>query len=138
MRKFLFTSLAIAMAVMVSMSFKTDNPRPMVKLSKECIANLDFDLINKTGYTIKDIYVAPTTQREWGDDIMGKQLLKDGETVEISFDSGETAHKWDIYVTWDGYEADEDVFWIGFDLSIIEEITLFYNEKTGKTWAEFK
>jgi hypothetical protein len=138
MKKFLFLLTAFAAIAMISMSFTHPTPIGMVKLSKECIANLDFDLVNKTGYTIKDIYVAPTTQREWGSDIMGRQFLKDGETVEISFDSGETAHKWDIYVTWDGYEADEDVYWIGFDLSIISEITLYYNEKSGKTWAETK
>ncbi len=115
-------------------SFTSKNPQ-LHKLSKEELLNLDFDLVNKTGYTIRDVYVAPTTQREWGDDVMGKEMLGDGETVEISFDRAETDKKWDIYVTWEGYNADEDVYWIGFDLSKISEITLFYDAKTGKTWA---
>ena len=100
--------------------------------------NLDFVLLNKTGYDISSIYVAPTTQKSWGEDIMGKELLKNGESVEIVFDANETIKKWDMYVTWDGYEADEDVHWIGFDLSVINEITLFYDASTGKTWAESK
>jgi hypothetical protein len=130
--------------VMLSMLFATmaftpaDKYPVTVKSQNNHGPNLDFDLVNKTGYTIKDIYVAPTTERNWGDNIMGRQLLHDGETVEISFEAGETAHLWDIYVTWDGYESSEDVYWIGLDLSEISEISLFYNEKTGKTWAKTK
>lgn len=100
--------------------------------------NLDFVLINRTGYDIENIYVAPTTQKTWGDDIMGRDLLEDGESVEISFDPGEKTKKWDIYVTWLGYESDEDRYWTGLDLSEISEITLFYDDKSGKTWAEWK
>ncbi len=82
--------------------------------------------------------MAPTTEREWGEDIMGKDLLLDNESVEISFDGSETTRKWDMYVTWEGYESDEDRFWIGLDLSTISEITLYYDAKSGKTWAETK
>jgi len=67
---------------------------------------------------------------------MGRDILASGESVEISFDTEETARKWDIYVTWVGYDSDEDVYWTGFDLSKISKITLFYNDKTGETWAE--
>ena len=117
-----------------------DSPAPQ----NECITlnvdgqNLDFKLINRTGYTISSIYVAPTTQREWGEDIMGKDLLNDDEEVEITFDGSEKVKKWDIYVTWDGYDSDEDVYWIGFDLSKISEIELFYDSSTNKTWAVTK
>jgi len=100
--------------------------------------NLDFVLVNKTGYDIENVYVAPSKQREWGDDIMGKELLEDGDSVEITFDGSEKTKKWDIYVTWLGYEADEDRYWTGFDLSKINEITLFYDGISGKTWAEWK
>jgi hypothetical protein len=82
--------------------------------------------------------VAPTTEREWGDDIMGKDMLAHGEEVDIIFSTDEVATKWDIYVTWDGYESDEDVFWVGFDLSKISIITLYYDAKTNKTWAEYE
>jgi hypothetical protein len=100
--------------------------------------NLDFVLVNKTGYTIENVYVAPSKDRDWGEDIMGKEYLEDGESVEISFDANEKVKKWDMYVTWEGYEADEDRYWLDFDLSEISKITLFYNAKTGKTWAETK
>lgn len=136
-----FIFIVSLFTVFGSTAFVTKNsPTPQ----SECITlnvngrNLDFTLINRTGYTISNIYVAPTTQREWGEDIMGKDLLNDDEEVEIIFDADENVKKWDMYVTWDGYDSDEDVFWIGFDLSEISEIELFYEASTGKTWAVTK
>jgi hypothetical protein len=131
--------LSLLMASIGLTAFKmAESPAP----NNECISseapNLDFTLINKTGYDIENIYVAPTEQKTWGDDIMGRDVLEDGESVEITFDPGENTENWDIYVTWVGYEADEDRFWTGLDLSVISEITLFYDGKTGKTWAKWK
>ncbi len=100
--------------------------------------NLDFTLVNQTGYTISHVYVAPSKQYEWGDDIMKQDMVLNGEQVDITFSTQETARLWDIYLKWDGYESDEDVFWLGFDLSKISIITLFYDAKTNKTWAEFE
>lgn len=109
-------------------------PTPTSKVGK--YYNLDFTLVNKTGYDISEIYVSPTKMKDWGEDIMGRDVLLNGESVDITFSTEETARKWDIYVTWVGYGEDEDVYWTGFDLSKISTITLFYDQKTGKTWAE--
>lgn len=124
---------------MISMGFTAHVPEPPVtKVNNTSCEdyNLDFLLVNKTGYDISEIYVSPTKIKDWGEDIMGRDILASGESVEISFDTEETARKWDIYVTWVGYDSDEDVYWTGFDLSKISKITLFYNDKTGETWAE--
>lgn len=128
--------LFVMMLVATTSFAKTDlQPDPIV--TKVHVGpNLDFNLVNMTGYTIRDIYVSPTKEKNWGEDIMERDMLGDGETVEISFAPGETDHLWDIYVTWDGYESDEDVFWIGLDLSTISEISLYYDHETGKTWAK--
>ena len=135
----LFVFITMLFTMMGSTAFTLTEKSP---ITKEGIhvkgTNLDFLLVNKTGYDIESIFVAPTTEREWGEDIMGVDMLEEGESVEITFDAGENTENWDIYVTWRGYEADEDVFWIGLDLSTISEITLFYDENTGKTWAESK
>ncbi len=129
--------IAIALGLMAfTPDHKSDNKKRIHVCSSD--SKLDFDLVNKTGYDIESIFVSPTTEKAWGEDIMGKDLLKDGETVEISFDPGETDKLWDIYVTWHGYDASEDVYWVGFDLSKISEITLFYEHETGKTWATTK
>ena len=131
----LFAVIAVSLG---STAFTTiENPIKNGNTTTIC-HNLDFTLINETGYNISSIFVSPTTENEWGEDIMGRDLLNDGESVDISFHPGENDKKWDIYVTWEGYEADEDVHWIGFDLSTISEITLFKKKKTGKTWAVTK
>lgn len=98
--------------------------------------DLDFELVNETGYDISEVFISPTKESSWGEDVMGKDILADGESVEIFFTTKEKAKKWDIYVTWVGYDSDEDVYWLGFDLSKISKITLYYNQKTGETWAE--
>lgn len=119
----------------------TDSEKNGISLSDQnqtiCIDayDLDFELVNKTGYDINAVFVSPTKEASWGEDIMGKDVLPDGESVNIIFSTKETAKKWDIYVTWVGYDSDEDVFWTGFDLSEISKITLIYSHKTGETSA---
>jgi hypothetical protein len=137
MRKYLNLILIIGVVFCITqVSNASTQPFP---LSQPTLSyDLNFTLVNKTGYTIAHIFVAPTTEREWGDDIMGKDMLANGDEVDIIFSTDEVATKWDIYVTWDGYESDEDVFWIGFDLSKISIITLYYDAKTNKTWAEYE
>ncbi len=97
---------------------------------------LDFTLVNKTGWAIKEIYIAPSTQDEWEptDKNVLPRSLKDEETVDITFNPEASAPKWDLKIVWvDGGEAVE---WLGFNLSEISKITLFYDEKTDKTTAE--
>jgi hypothetical protein len=121
------------------MSFKAKAPEKPQKFHvHNKTTNLDFDLVNRTGYDISDVFVAPSNQDEWGDGLLETEILENGDTIEISFDGNETIRKWDIYVTWDGYDSSEDVYWTGFDLSVISEITLFYDAKTGKSWAKYK
>jgi hypothetical protein len=56
-----------------------------------CVANSfaegkqDFTLHNDTGKVIKEIYVGPTSSEEWGDDVMGKEVVPDGSSVHITF-----------------------------------------------------
>lgn len=98
--------------------------------------NLDFELINSTGYTIKEIYIAPSSQEEWEptDKNVLPRALKDGESVEISFEPEAAAAKWDLKIIW--AEGGDSVEWLGFNLSEISKISLLYNEKTGETTAE--
>ncbi len=97
---------------------------------------LDFTLVNKTGWAIKEIYIAPSTQEEWepSDKNVLPRRLKDEESVDITFHPKTTAPKWDLKIVWvDGGDAVE---WLGFNLTEISKITLFYDEKTEKTTAE--
>lgn len=45
----------------------------------------DFTVHNATGYDIDSVYVAPADDDDWGDDVMGEEVLEDGQSVEIQF-----------------------------------------------------
>ena len=47
----------------------------------------DFTVVNKTGYTISEVYVSPSDDDEWGEDVLGVDQLLNGKSVEIEFDS---------------------------------------------------
>lgn len=88
--------------------------------------NLDFTLVNKTGLTIMEVYLSPTNDDEWGEDVMGKDVLANGEKVDITFSSGETECNWDLKIV---DEDDDDVEWTKLNLCTANEITLMYEGK---------
>ena len=91
--------------------------------------DLDFTLVNKTGYDIKEVYVGPTTVEEWGDNIL-KDVLKDGQSLELKFHPKATAEKWDIKVV---YTDGETAWWKGYKLTEITKINLFWSKDKGST-----
>ena len=52
----------------------------------------DFKLVNKTGVEIHALHVAPHSSNEWGEDILGKDTLDNGESLEITFGKHDRAH----------------------------------------------
>lgn len=95
----------------------------------------DFELLNKTGVEIAALYVSPSQADEWGEDILGVDVLPDGESVHIKFSRKETAAKWDIRIE-DG--DGNSLEWEGFNLLEISKIALHYNAKTGKATAKYE
>lgn len=84
----------------------------------------DFTLDNQTGVDIHYVYVAPHNSNSWGSDIMGKDALPNGDSVHITFDSGDKAAYWDIRVedTSGGF-----LEWHNFNLKEISTIILKAN-----------
>lgn len=99
-------------------------------------SQLDFTLVNKTGYDIKTIYIAPSSQEEWeeSDRVSLPGAIKDGASVDLVFHPKAKAEKWDLKIVW--VDGGDSVEWTGFDLTEISKITLYYDEKTEKTTAE--
>jgi hypothetical protein len=95
----------------------------------------DFTLTNATGYNIYEVYVAPTKSDDWEEDVMGRDILADGEAVEITFSPKESVCYYDIKVVWDD-KSDAD--WREFNLCEVSRITLHYNHKTNETTAEYE
>jgi hypothetical protein len=97
--------------------------------SAQAELNLDFTLVNKTGYDIKEIYVGPTSVDEWGDNIL-KEVLKDGQALELKFNEKASAEKWDIKVI---YADGETAWWKGYKLTDITKISLFWSADKKST-----
>jgi hypothetical protein len=94
------------------------------------IGDQDFTLVNRTGVEIYAVYVSPNNEDDWGEDVLGRDTLANGESVEIEFSPKEKAKFWDIRV------EDKDggyIEWDRFNLLEISKITLFY--KNGKATA---
>lgn len=93
----------------------------------------DFTLANATGYTIEQVYVAPSKSSDWEEDVMGSDVLGDDEEVDIVFDGREGACMYDLMVI---YDDSEEAVWSGLNLCDISSVTIHYNRSTGRTWAE--
>jgi len=86
----------------------------------------DFTLVNRTGYQIDDVYVAPHSSSQWGEDIMGKGSLGDGEQVKITFAKSSVC-SWDLKVK---YHDEDEAVWESIDLCTVEKVSLYYRNKT--------
>ena len=99
-------------------------------------AKQDFDIVNKTGYDISHVYVSPMKSDDWEEDVLGKDVLNDGDEWEIRFKRSEKSCKWDLKVVY----ADDNsaAYWRGIDLCKVGKITIRYNRKTDTTSAEME
>ena len=96
-------------------------------------SNLDFTLVNDTGWVIKHVFVSPTKADDWQEDILGQDTLPNGKSVEIKFHrAAEKTTKWDIKIVFDDGEYR---YWTNLDLSTISEVTLHYkDDHATATW----
>lgn len=94
----------------------------------------DFTLVNRTGYTIEQVYVSPIKAKDWQEDVLGRDVLDDGESVDISFNKREEVCRWDLKVV---YDDGEEAVWSDFNLCEVSRITIRYNRKSGETSADY-
>lgn len=94
---------------------------------------LDFKLVNKSTYVIVELYVSPTTEDEWGEDVLGTDVLPNNESVDIEFARSETTCNWDLKIV---DEDEDEVTWTKLNLCTANEITLRY--ENGKPIATIK
>jgi hypothetical protein len=91
----------------------------------------DFTAVNKTGVEIHKLYVSPHSSDDWGEDILGKDTLEDGQSVDIKFHRSEKAAHWDLRIE---DSKGNSLTWENLNLMEISKVTLHY--KDGKAWAD--
>jgi hypothetical protein len=91
----------------------------------------DFTLVNKTGVEIDKVFISPHDGDDWEEDILGRDTLPSGESVDIKFHRSETAPNWDLRIEDSKGNAIE---WENLNLLTISKLTLHYDN--GKATAE--
>ena len=111
-------------------------PAPMHFRAAE--GELDFDLINKTGYIIKEVSISPAKAKNWHDEdeLLHGREFGDGDDLKITFNPKVQAEHWDLQVVFAGDDDTEE-----FDdlkLTDISKVTLHYNKGTKETHADIE
>ena len=65
-------------------------------------AQSGFTFVNQSGVTVMTLQVSPTGESSWGPDILGRDVLANGESAPIVFDRDESRCYWDIRSTAEG------------------------------------
>jgi len=95
---------------------------------------LDFDLVNATGYDLKEILISPSSSTDWNDDILNGKTFPDGSTLHITFSPKAHAEHWDMRVTYvvDNTYKEFD----NLNLTSISKVTLHWDG--NKTSADIE
>ena len=96
-------------------------------------ASQDFTILNNTGYPIAQVYVSASAKEDWEEDVLGKDILADGDRTKIRFNRDEDACLWDLKVV---YSDEESAEWQGINLCKVSVVALSYDRKSGRTSAE--
>ena len=64
-------------------------------------AQQDFTLVNNTGHTVMTLNVSPSNSDQWGPDILGADVLANGQSAQVSFERGQDQCQWDLRATYD-------------------------------------
>ena len=114
-------------------SAKSGNALSVVAPSQN--PELDFTIVNKTGYDIKALYIGASGTGDWSkeDDVLKGKGFPNGKSYPIQFQPKEKHEKWDIMVTW--ADGSGSVEWLNLKLTEIEKVTLVYDKAKDKTSA---
>jgi hypothetical protein len=93
----------------------------------------DFTLVNETGVEIDKVFISPSDKDDWEEDILGKDTLPSGQSVDIKFHRDETAANWDLKVE---DKQGNSIEWSDLNLLKISKVTLHYDQSTKKATAE--
>jgi hypothetical protein len=115
MKRFRFAGLFVA-AFVLTLAIAS------VAFAGRC-GSQDFMLENGTGRVITEIYLSPTSTKEWiyQDELGKNQVLYPGQELFLGFDPKDNVQYWDIMVV---YEDGSYDYWYTLDLFRIYRITI--------------
>ena len=93
----------------------------------------DFTLINKTGYSIREVYISPASKNNWGRDRLGANATLENNKSRLFKFSDKASCGQDIKVVFDS--GDAEVTWEDIDLCEVNKLTIKYNRSTQEVSA---
>jgi hypothetical protein len=92
----------------------------------------DFVLVNKTNVVIDKVFISPNDVEEWGEDILGIDVLENDVERKVSFHPKENVCMWDLRIEDSEGNA---IVWEDIDLCNWTTITLHWDgEKATATF----
>ena len=92
----------------------------------------DFALVNRTGYQIDEVYVSSSSDSNWGRDLLGQNVLQDGQAFNVRFARGMQDCMWDIRVVYNDGDSSE---FRNVNLCRVSRVNLFWDRRGGQTRA---
>ena len=80
----------------------------------------DLIITNLTGTKINALYLSPSDSPDWQENVLGRDVLRDGDTAAIRFHSRARPPLWDLRVDAGAYRAE----WLRLDRTKISAIAL--------------
>lgn len=93
----------------------------------------DFIIVNQTGVIINELHITPHEADEWGEDILGQDVLESDHECDIQFDPKEDVCLWDLRI------ADSEgnsIEWENIDLCKAVKVVLHWDGT--KAWADIE
>lgn len=91
-----------------------------------------FIVVNKTNVVINALYVTPHSAKDWGDDILGADVLPLNDDIGITLARRESSRLWDLRIE----DSDGNfIEWDRLNLREVYSVSLYYNN--GKATAVF-
>jgi hypothetical protein len=93
---------------------------------------LDFKLENRTGYTLKEVYISASKKDNWGN-VINKNPIKDGGNMTVKWRSTAKAQTYDLKAVYaDGAGSP---IWYDLDPTKFSTLTLKWDKEKKKTVA---
>ncbi len=89
----------------------------------------DFTIVNKTGVVIDQLFVSHVSDEDWGEDILGADVMELDQEWEINFHPEEEECKWDLKIT---DSEGNGIMWEAVDLCVTAKIVLHWDGE--KAW----
>lgn len=131
--KFFSVLMVLALSVFILAGCGGSSSADDSSADEDTVYSQDFTVVNETGIEIYALFVSPSGEKSWGDDILTTDTLPSGKSTEIVFDTEVEDQYWDLMIA---DSAGTTVEWSKIDLFTVSEVTL--KIENGNPTASFK